>query len=117
MPPEIISSSLDEGDTLVLDFRQTYVFVVVEDPNGDDFTCNWFVQGEEPFGPGEPLLGSGGDTGAAALEGCGLWLYPDTDFSNFAAYDGKELTCEVYDLPARDIAKRSWPIDFLGEGT
>lgn len=116
MPPEIISASLDDGETLELAFHQSYMFVIAEDPDGDEFVCNWFIPGEAPFGHGEPFQGSG-DSGEEVLHGCGLWLYPDADYANFQSYDGRVLTCQVYDLPERSLAERSWPITFSGGGS
>lgn len=105
VPPIIKYSSPEEGEPLVLDLAVTKVFVVVEEPDGDSFTCLWYIDGGVgEVGPSEPIQGAGG-------KGCQVSLTPDPD------YHGRTLTCTVFDEPDLDSTERSWPIEVIGEGT
>lgn len=104
MPPEILASSPDEGEILILDLDVTRVFVIVDEPDGDEFVCQWSIDGIGDLGPGEPLQGSD-------IEGCQLSV------GRYLAYDERTLTCRVFDKPSYDAAQREWLIEVVEEGS
>lgn len=104
MPPEILASSPAAGDPVVLSLPINRVFVLVDEPDGDDIACQWSIDSVGDLGPGEP-------TQSDDIKGCQISLGQESD------YDGRTLTVRVFDLPARDLTDQSWEIMLDEEGT
>lgn len=104
MPPEIIASSPASGDPVELSLPVNRVFVLIDEPDGDDVACQWSIDSVGDLGPGEP-------TQSDDIKGCQISLGQESD------YDGRTLTVRVFDLPARDMTDQSWAIELPEEGT
>jgi hypothetical protein len=104
MPPEILASSPAAGEPVVLSLPVNRVFVLIDEPDGDDIACQWSIDSVGDLGPGDP-------TQSEDIKGCQISLGQESD------YNDRTLTVRVFDLPARDMTDQSWEIELPEEGT